>query len=510
MSVLPFDLTEEWRIPLAATTGALFYVLTLVVGRILLKRVFVKPRITFHLTALAFAVLTAVLMFYPKVSWLREVWTALIFSGVLFAWVLFDRLFFTLYLERRQKVSVPNILRQVLVLVIVLSVVALVLTYGYQVKVTGLIATSGVAAVILGFAMQDLLSNVIAGFSIHMTKAYKVGDWLLLGELGERAEVKEVNWRATRLLNTDSVSFELPNSEIVKSRITNLNYPNREHRVRMQIGIDYDVPPNDVKEALRTAALGVNGILDSPTPCVFLIDFGDSSILYELRFWMRTPHLYNPTCDEIRTKIWYELKRRDIRIPFPIRTLEMRTPNTPKKFDQKDQTAAELLRCESCLHCLTEEQAESIAESSTRKLYAKGEQIVKHGESGASMFVILDGTVDVFLPLPEGGSERVATLESGDYFGEMSLLTGEPRSATVRAASDVFVMEVSKSCVKPLLTTCPELVEELGKLLSSRQSQITEALAARSSRAMHPANTMDTTKPEAASILKKIRSFFAH
>ncbi len=510
MTTLPFDLTEEWRFPLAFATGVLFYVLTLVVGRILLKRIFVKPRITFHLTALTLTVLTTVLIFYPKVSWLREAWTALIFSGVLFGWVLFDRLFFSLYLERSQKVSVPNILRQMLALVVVLSVVTLVLTYGYQVKVTGLIATSGVAAVILGFAMQDLLSNVIAGFSIHMTKAYKVGDWLLLGELGERAEVKEINWRATRLLNTDSVSFEIPNNEIVKSRITNLNYPNREHRVRMRVGIDYDVPPNDVKEALRVAAIDANGVLDSPAPCVFLVGFGDSSILYELRFWMRAPHLFNQTCDEIRTKIWYELKRRDIRIPFPIRTLEMRTPNTPEKFDQADQTAAELLRCESCLHCLTEEQAESIAQNSTRKLYAKGEKIVNHGDSGSSMFVVLDGRVDVFLPVPEGGSERVATLGKGEYFGEMSLLTGEPRSATIRAASDVFVMEVSKSCVKPLLTKSPELMEELGQLLASRQTQIAEALAARSKRAKHSANAKDASSPEPSSMLKKIRSFFAH
>ena len=112
----------------------------------------------------------------------------------------------------------PIILRQLGGVMIVLGVGAAILKWGYGLELTGLVATSGIAAVIVGFAMQDLLANVIAGFSIHMTSAYKVGDWLLLGEDGKRAEVAEINWRSTRLIDNDRISYEIPNSDIVSRR----------------------------------------------------------------------------------------------------------------------------------------------------------------------------------------------------------------------------------------------------------------------------------------------------
>lgn len=512
MDALPFDLDEVWRPWLAVGFAVLFYVLALVLLRVVLKRLALKTRVVFHLTLLCMGTLGVAWVFFPDKKWTTEVAAALSVFGAISVWVIFDRVFFTLFLARRKKVKVPNILRQILATVVLLVTIALVLTYGYGVKITGLLATSGVAAVILGFAMQDLLSNVIAGFSIHMTKAFQVGDWLLLDGGQERAEVKEVNWRATRLTNTDSVSFELPNSELVKSRIINLNYPTREHGVRLQIGIDYDQPPNDVKQAFIHAMTGAQGVLESPTPQVFLIDFGDSSIVYEMRFWMRLPHLYNRTCDEIRTRLWYELQRRDIRIPFPIRTLEMRTPNEPKRLTEADDNAVAILRDHTCMHCLSEEQAESLTVNASRRLFAHGEVMMREGDEGDSMQVILDGEADVFLKYPKesgrSGSEKVASLGKGDYFGEMSLMTGEPRSATVRARGDVLIMEIEKSQMAPILEESPNLLEALGISLARRQEEIA-ALQVKSIQS--ETDEMEEKKVvSSARLLGKIKSFFGH
>lgn len=510
MDFLPFGLDEQWRPVIAIGFAVLLYLLSAILVRALLKKVFLQPRISFHLAMVCLGVLCAAMLFYRSSSWFTEVVAATAISGVVAFWVFFDRVFFSLYLTRRKKVEVPNILRQMLAVLVVVIAIALVMTYGYGVKITGLLATSGVAAVILGFAMQDLLANVIAGFSIHVTKAYKVGDWLLLSENGERAEVREVNWRATRLVNNDGVSIELPNSELVKTRITNLNYPTREHRVRMQIGIDYDQPPNDVKVALMAAVIGANGVLESPEPVVFLIDFGDSAIDYEIRFWMRNAKLYNRTCDEIRTKLWYELNRRNIRIPFPIQTLEMRTPNAPARFDEAGDDAASILHCEKCMHCLTTAQATSIAAEAPRKLYAAKENIVREGEEGESMFVLLEGEVEVFVKIPGGGSEKVTTLKRGEYFGEMSLLTGEPRTATIRATCDVLVMEITKQHIAPMLEEHPELVESLSELLARRHAEISELLEARARKSKKRNTPAPPPREQTANLLNRIRSFFGH
>jgi hypothetical protein len=218
------------------------YLLVWLCFRFLWKKSEKPPGISLQIFAIALGLWIAARVLYPDEIWLGHLGAVLVFCGALFGWVLFDRIVSVGWLEKRRKV-----------------------------------ATSGIAAVILGFAMQDLLANVIAGFSIHMTRAYQVGDWLLLGEDGKRAEVTEVtevNWRSTRLVDNDRISYELPNSEIVKNRIVNLYRPGSERGVRLRIGLDYDTPPALAKEVLMKAAIGAQGVLESPTSVVFTLDFG--------------------------------------------------------------------------------------------------------------------------------------------------------------------------------------------------------------------------------------------
>jgi CRP-like cAMP-binding protein len=241
------------------------------------------------------------------------------------------------------------------------------------------------------------------------------------------------------------------------------------------------------------------------------VDFGDSSIIYEMRFWMRSAKLYNQTCDEIRSKLWYELHRRNIRIPFPIRTLEMRSPNAPKRLVDADNDAAAILRDHTCMRCLTEKQAQDLAASASRRLFAHGEVMMREGEDGDSMQVILDGEADVFLKYPKesgrSGSEKVAALGRGDYFGEMSLMTGDPRSATVRARGDVLTMEIEKAQLVPVFEDHPELLESLGELLAQRQQHLAELMEHNNEE-----SESDTQKESVSSarLLQRIRAFFGH
>lgn len=418
---------------------------------------------------------------------------------------MFDRGVIVGWLEKRRKVAMPIILRQLAGVIVVLGAGAAILKWGYGLELSGLVATSGVAAVILGFAMHDLLANVIAGFSIHMTRTYKVGDWLLLGEDGKRAEVAEINWRSTRLIDNDQISHELPNSDIVKNRIVNLNHPGAEHGVRLRIGLDYDTPPALAKEVLMKVSKNAQGVLESPPPVVFLLDFGDSSIIYELRFWMRHARLYNVTCDEIRTALWYELGRRDMRVPFPIRTLDIRTPNVPQGLVSARENAAETLRSGGMLSCLSEQEAEKLVAASRFQVFGPREALVTRGEAGDSMFLVLEGSVEVIGKAAAGPRVVLATMAAGDSFGEMSLVTGEPRSATVRAIGDVMVLEISKEHLSPLMEERPELAESIGAVLEGRKKHWEESL--------HRAEPEHETgasvrRPDSSSLVHRIRHFF--
>lgn len=455
----------------AAGMAVMIHAVVWIAFRLPLRKLPRPPGASLHLFALSLGIWTAGHVFLPDDDWVNHVGAVLIFTTILFVWVLFDRFICGEWLSHRRQIQVPIILRQLGGTLVVLLAGAAILKWGYRLELTGLLATSGIAAVILGFAMQDLLSNVIAGFSIHMTRAYQVGDWLLLGECGNRAEVTEINWRSTRLVNNDQVSFEIPNSEIVKNRIVNLNYPTPDHGVRLKIGLDYDVPPAIAKQALLAAAANAQGIIEAPAPSVFLHDFGESSVIYELRFWMRHARLYNATCDEIRTAFWYELKRRDIRIPFPIRTLEVRTPNEPVQITEAKARAAQIVAGKA-LDCLTAEEAADLVRSGRISLFGTREPLVTRGEAGNSMFVILDGGVEV-VGRKAGTGPRIilARLGPGECFGEMSLLTGEPRNATVRAEVDTLVLEIRKSDLSPLIGANPELAGRLADLLQHRQGE---------------------------------------
>ena len=499
------SMLSEFQELVAKTAGfaIAIYLVVWLVFHLLFRGLDRPPRLSLHLFALSLGTWIAGSIFFTREAWVDHVGAALIFTTALLFWVLFDRLICGAWLSRRRKIDIPIILRQCGGVIVILVAGACILKWGYQLELTGLFATSGIAAVILGFAMQDLLANVIAGFSIHVTRAYKVGDWLLLGEKGERAEVTEINWRSTRLINNDQVSFELPNSDIVKNRIVNLNYPTPEHGIRLRIGLDYDVPPAVAKQALVAAATNAKGTIESPAPTVFLCEFADSAVIYELRVWMRQAKLYNDTCDAIRTALWYELKRRNIRIPFPIQVQEFRTHTEPKYLADAKAKAADIMGGKA-LSCLTPEEARTLVANGKIDLFGPGEALVSGGEIGNSMFVILDGHVQVAGKSDTGSLIPLAKLGPGDFFGEISLLTGAPRNASVYAETDTLVLEVRKQDISPLIEANPALAGCLGELLESRQAATQAALHRKTGK-----TESESPAPQQRTWTERILAFFS-
>lgn len=474
-----------------------------VVFHLVFRRISRPPRVSLHLFALSLGAWVAGRLYFGREAWVGHLGAALIFTTSLFLWVLIDSLICHALLAGQRKIHLPIILRQLGGAFVVLVTGCAILKWGYQLELTGLLATSGIAAVILGFAMQDLFSNVIAGFSIHMTRAYRVGDWLLLGEKGERVEVIEINWRSTRLLNNDQVSFELPNSDIVKHRIVNFNYPTPEHAIRLRVGLDYDVPPALAKQALLAAAENAHGIIGSPAPTVLLGDFGDYSVIYELRVWMRDVSLYNTACDDIRTALWYELKRRGLRIPFPVRSLEVHEPNEPGYFTDAKARAVEIVAGKA-LDCLTPGEARTLVANGKTILFGPREVLVSRGDTGNSMFVILDGEVLVTGESDAGSRVVIAKLGTGECFGEISLLTGEPRNATVHAETDTLVLEIRKKDISPLMEANPALAVRLADMLDRRQTERRQALHG---NAGNPAAT--PLPAQHRGLAERIRNFFS-
>lgn len=480
------------------------FLIALAIGRLLKRRAGVRLGLLFRLFCLALAFYTAMWVHGVAVPLqLRtHVGSAVALLSTAFIVALVNRYVWDFYFEKKRQTPIPHFFREVVAGVIFLVALLLVLSYGYHAEpwLKGLLAGSGVAAIILGFAGQNLFGGIIAGVSLQINRPYRVGDWLQLGE--RFAEVMEINWRSTRLRTNDAIYLDIPNNEIVKQTIVNLHYPTEVHAMRIRVGLEYRAPPNLVKDVLARAASSANGVLAHPPVKVFLVDFSDYAVIYEIKFYMGNHARFNDINDAVRTNVWYELKRQRLTIPFPIRKLQLE--RHVGALAQEDHAEARaILRNDRLFQCLPDGHLENLLKNSKLDHFGRGEAVIEEGAEGESLFILLRGTAHVTV-VKQGTNVRVGGLRSGDCFGEMSLLTGERRSATVRAEGDCYVVEISKPVMAEVLRDSPQCLEQLSELLARRKMENEGVLK----DAAIPADQAGKAREYKASFLKRLRTVF--
>jgi len=479
------------------------YIGTIALGRWLKRRSGVQLGLLYQLFCIVFSLWLPLEIlgteFPNRESVMRLARAANVLLGAVFLLALVKRYFWELWYERQRKERAPKFLSQISALVTIILAIFLIIGGVYGHSIEGVIFGSTVVVGIVGFAMQDLLGNIIAGIALEIGKPFKPGDWLKAE--GQHAEVIEVNWRSTRLRTNDDIYLDIPNKTIAGATITNLTYPTRQHAIRLSVGFEYSAPPNFVKDIIARAAAEVPGVLVTPPPKVFLKDFGDSAVIYEIKFWIEDEARFNDIMDGIRTNVWYAAQRNRITIPFPIRTLQIdRTKAGPP-----DALAAAraTVRKQPFLQLLDEAQVDELLAHARLLRFGRGEKVIQQGAAGESMFILLHGEADVLIGAG-GQSTRVATLRSGDCCGEMSLLTGEPRSATVVAVADCEMWEIAKPVIAEFLQHNETLVQKLGALLAQRRME-TEGILASTTEHAH---IITKQKEYTAGFLKKLSSFF--
>ncbi|HYG22448.1 MAG TPA: mechanosensitive ion channel family protein [Verrucomicrobiae bacterium] len=443
------------------------YCLLVLLGR-RLKRVHrVDLGWMYHVFSLALAIwIPAALL---DVHWTsrREILAVVVLTVPFFINALVKRYVWEVRFSQRRETRVPKLVSDATALAIFMVAILVVLRVLYDVKIPGLLAGSGIVAIILGLALQDLLGNIIAGFAIHFEQPFKAGDWLQVNE--HRAQVMEINWRATRLRTRDAVYLDIPNRELVRQTIVNYHYPDSLHSLRISVPIDYGAPPSRVKEVLHHATANAKGVLPEPRIRTFLKDYREYYAEYEIQFWINDNALYNDVRDAVHTNVWYGLQRHGIKIALPVRTVRIERPSRSRELEM--QTAARgILRQQQLFKCLSDEELDALLPRGRIVHFGQGEKLIEQGDEGQSMFILVEGQANVMVERNEFQTQ-VASLSSGDCFGEMSLLTGERRSATVVATKDCEVVEISKAVVAKSLKSNPELLHKLSELLAQRQME---------------------------------------
>jgi CRP-like cAMP-binding protein len=407
------------------------------------------------------------------------------------------------FLERARGVAIPVIVRDVTVIVLYLIVSIIVLS-NFGVDLTGILTGSVVLTAVVGLAMQDTLGSIASGLALQIERPFQENDWILFD--GVTGRVLEINWRTTKLWTHADEIIHIPNKELTSQRLTNLSQPDVHHRRQITLGLPYDIPPNQCKELLEAAAQ-TEGVLNTPPPFATLSEFGESSIRYTLSFYLTNIRTYLQIEDRVLTNIWYRLHRSGIEIPYPTRTITTYEGGTKAlPHSAFDSTAARerVLQSVPFLSLLPEEERTDLAKRITLQTYGARETVIQQGQEGDSLFIIRDGEVEVLVDTPSlQQPRRVAMLGAGEFFGEMSLLTGERRSATIRTLSDANFYLIEHEVFADVLAKHRDLHEQIAAVLEERLKNLKNQ-SSLNSGAVEP--TADPQDDE--TVLSRIRIFF--
>jgi CRP-like cAMP-binding protein len=301
----------------------------------------------------------------------------------------------------------------------------------------------------------------------------------------------------------------VPNGMLVKSTVTILGRRGAQPlqtRRRIDFFVDFRTPPTEVIAAAE-GALGkeaVPGMAAQPCPHVVFMGIRDSYAHYQARYWLYDLERDDGTDSLVRVRIYFGLRRAGIALAIPASAVFV-TQETPERearkaerdLDQKLRAIAKI----DLFSGLSPELQHALADQLVLAPFAGGEPVTREGENDDGLYIIVEG--DAVVRIGSGMSEReVARLGSGQFFGEMSLMTGEARNANVVAATDLVTYRMNKAAFEAVLRGTPSLADQIAEVLATRRSALS---AARDERESDRRERMETAKRD---LLGRIRGFF--
>ena len=419
-------------------------------------------------------------------------------GAAFFFFTILDALIIGEWLIERGQRYIPDIVRQLLIGAEVVAAGVVILWLVTGINLVALVALPTVAAAMVGVALKDTLTRFFSG--IELGKIVKVGDWVTV--LDREGVVTHIGMEHVTLLTRAHDVLSLPNDLVIQSGVTNFTRPTTTHFCNVLVDAAYRTPPEQVCATLLETANSVSGVLPDPKPSAFVAAFNESVIQYRIKFPIGDFSQRDSIESAMRTYIWHAFARKGIEIPFPQRVVHQpASEDAIPKHHALERIMAQLSIVDF-LATLDTKQIEVLAEGARWELYLPGERIVRQGDPGDVLYVIVSGKADI--RLEQGGLiTTVTTLEPGKFFGEMSLLTGEPRSATVVASTELSVIAVGKQALLQVVQEDRGLVERIGEVVARRQA-VTAAAKAQLSRDAAALSVVTHTR----SLVERIQSFF--
>lgn len=406
------------------------------------------------------------------------------------------------------KVAAPRILEDIVVIggYVVWGLVRL--SYA-GVELSSIVATSAVITAVIAFAMQDTLGNILGGLALQLDDSLEIGDWVRLDDVSGR--VVDIQWRFTALLTRNGERVVVPNAQLMKGKFTVVG--KRQPGVAgwrrwVWFAIDYNVAPSAVIEAAERAVgdAEIPNVAPEPPPSCVAMEFAPGAVRYALRYWLTDPADDDGTDSAVRRHLLATVQRHGWRIALPDQQLHLVQDSDAHREAAWQREVARRLKVLAGIDLfatLEEGERRRIAERLSFAPFARGDVMTRQGAAAHWLYIVASGQADVYWEAPGGERRLLTPLPAGSVFGEMGLLTGAPRSATVVAATDVECYRLDKAAFEGILHERHAIADSLSHILAQRQAQ-NEALKHEYAATHGAAGHADRR----ADILRRIREFF--
>lgn len=383
----------------------------------------------------------------------------------------------------RLKFTPPRITEDIVVIIAYLGWGLVRLRYA-GLDLGSILATSAMITAVVAFAMQDTLGNILGGLALQLDNSVGVGDWIKIDDIS--GKVVDIRWRSTLVETRNWETVVIPNSQLMKNKFMVLgrrtDQPVQWRRwVWFNVGLD--ISPTRVISVVEDSILQtvIDNVARQPAPNCILMDMDNKGYArYALRYWLIDMAADDPTDAAMRWHVMTALQRAGIRLALEERSIHITKEN--EKYEeivhQREVTLRiKTLRKVELFAQMTEAELRSLAERLRYSPFARGNVIARQGDVNSHwLYIIINGEAEVYVDLPNGKRRTVRTLGRGNFFGEMGLMTGAPRSASVVAKSDVECYRIDKEVVEEILHARPVIADEISHILVTRRAELETAM----------------------------------
>lgn len=376
------------------------------------------------------------------------------------------------------KLTPPRITEDIVVIIAYVAWGMVRLRYA-GLDLSSLLATSAMITAVVAFAMQDTLGNILGGLALQLDNSIEIGDWIKVDDIS--GKVVDIRWRSTLVETRNWETVVFPNSQLMKNKFLVLGR-RKDQPVQWRrwvwFNVDMEVAParviRIVEETIQSTE--ISNVAQDPLPNCVLMDMDDKGYArYALRYWLTDLTPDDPTDAAIRWHIMTALQRSDIKLAVDQRQVHMIKEN--EKHEESVQHREVALRMKTLKRVelfsqMTDDELKSLAERLKYAPFAKGNVIARQGTVAHWLYIVITGSAEVYFETPTGEKRTVSELSKGSFFGEMGMMTGAPRSASVIAKTDVECYRLDKEMFEEILRARPAIAEEMSHILATRRAEL--------------------------------------